>query len=216
MSRRGMPRIVVAHSDVVSWWVAVHGHEPEESPWIRWYRETVTRGLDHADVVVAPSQWMLNTSSQATTSSPRCAWLFITDATLRSSMLMSRKNNLYLTVGRFWDRANRSSILLKREHDVPVWIAGSQQEPGHRADSRHEAPSRRVHSVGEQSQEQLQQLFSRAGIYAATSCYEPFGLAPLEAAFLELRAGGMNDLPAFHEIVGGCARITSNAMTLTI
>src|SRR5438876_1096083 len=55
-----IPRIVVAHSDVVSWWVAVHGHEPEETPWIRWYRDTVTSGLGCADVVVAPSQWMLD------------------------------------------------------------------------------------------------------------------------------------------------------------
>src|SRR5438445_3521341 len=55
-----LPRIVVAHSDVVSWWVAVHGHEPEETPWIRWYRDTVMSGLGCADVVVAPSQWMLD------------------------------------------------------------------------------------------------------------------------------------------------------------
>src|SRR5205809_6309643 len=36
-----LPRIVVAHSDVVSWWVAVHGHELEEATCIRWYRDIV-------------------------------------------------------------------------------------------------------------------------------------------------------------------------------
>src|SRR3954470_12741075 len=55
-----VPRIVVAHSDVVSWWVAVHGKEPDDTPWIRRYRNHVTRGLRAADVVVAPSQWMLD------------------------------------------------------------------------------------------------------------------------------------------------------------
>src|SRR5690349_8523010 len=54
------PRVVVAHSDVVSWWVAVHGVEPPESDWIEGYRENVVRGLAKADLVVAPSQWMLD------------------------------------------------------------------------------------------------------------------------------------------------------------
>ena len=40
-----IPCIVVAHSDVVSWWVSVHGEEPPESEWMRRYRDTVTRGI---------------------------------------------------------------------------------------------------------------------------------------------------------------------------
>src|SRR6266404_2114398 len=28
-----LPRIVVAHSYVVSWWLAVHGTDPEDGPW---------------------------------------------------------------------------------------------------------------------------------------------------------------------------------------
>jgi len=49
-----LPRIVVAHSDVVSWWVAFHGKEPDNTPWIRRYRELVKNGLRGADLVVAP------------------------------------------------------------------------------------------------------------------------------------------------------------------
>jgi hypothetical protein len=30
-----LPRIVVAHSDVISWWVSVHGAKPPDSEWIR-------------------------------------------------------------------------------------------------------------------------------------------------------------------------------------
>src|ERR1044071_4457127 len=33
-----IPRIVVAHSDVVSWWVSVHGERPRETPWLHWYQ----------------------------------------------------------------------------------------------------------------------------------------------------------------------------------
>ena len=50
----GVPRVVVAHSDVVSWWEGVHGHEPENNAWTRWYRETVVSGLSCADIVIAP------------------------------------------------------------------------------------------------------------------------------------------------------------------
>ena len=53
-----VPKVVVAHSDVVSWWVAVHGREPESSTWIDFYRDTVSRGLAGADAMVVPSRWM--------------------------------------------------------------------------------------------------------------------------------------------------------------
>ena len=60
----GIPKLVVAHSDVVSWWNAVHGNDPPSSAWMDWYRTTVSRGLRCADLVVAPSQWMLDTVCQ--------------------------------------------------------------------------------------------------------------------------------------------------------
>src|ERR1700757_1223901 len=54
-----VPRIVVAHSDVVSWWHAVHHGAPPDSAWLRWYQKIVAHGLSEATVVVAPSRWML-------------------------------------------------------------------------------------------------------------------------------------------------------------
>ena len=51
---------------------------------------------------------------------------------------------------------------------------------------------------------QLRQLYSRASIYAATSRYEPFGLAPLEAA-LSRCAIVANDIPTLHEVWGDAA-----------
>src|SRR4051794_33313976 len=52
------PRVVVAHSDVTSWWVTIHGDEPRDTVWQRSYTEIVSRGLNHATVVVSPSRWM--------------------------------------------------------------------------------------------------------------------------------------------------------------
>src|SRR5581483_5754591 len=194
----GVPRIVVAHSDVVSWWVAVHGHEPDESPWICWYRETVTHGLDHADVVVAPSQWMLDQVRTYYTR-PRAAQVIYNgrDPDLFASCEL--KENIVVTAGRLWDEGKRMSLLLKCEQAVPIYVAGSLEHP-HRIDSGSEkSASRNVHFMGEQTQEQMQQLLSRSAIYAATSCYEPFGLAPLEAA-LSGCALVANDIPTFREI----------------
>lgn len=57
---------------------------------------------------------------------------------------------------------------------------------------------------GPQTERQLAMLLSRASIYAATSRYEPFGLAPLEAA-LSRCALVANDMPSFREIWGDTA-----------
>jgi glycosyltransferase involved in cell wall biosynthesis len=53
-------------------------------------------------------------------------------------------------------------------------------------------------------EKQLRMLFARAAIYAATSRYEPFGLAPLEAAMSRC-ALVANDIPTFHELWGDTA-----------
>src|SRR5262249_7306802 len=45
------PRVVVAHGDLLTWWVAVHGHEPKSARWLSRYRDTVDRGLASADVL---------------------------------------------------------------------------------------------------------------------------------------------------------------------
>jgi len=85
-----------------------------------------------------------------------------------------------------------------------VCIAGSGEEPWKEA-SRENWPA--IHNAqlkGSQSPEQLRGLFADAAIYAATSCYEPFGLAPLEAA-LSGCALVANDIPTFHELWGDSA-----------
>jgi glycosyltransferase involved in cell wall biosynthesis len=61
-----------------------------------------------------------------------------------------------------------------------------------------------VRFEGKQNETQLRRLFSRASIYAATSRYEPFGLAPVEAA-LSRCALLMNDIPVFRELWGDAA-----------
>lgn len=193
-----VPRIVVAHSDVVSWWVGVHGHEPEDTPWIRWYREVITSGLSGADVVIAPSQFMLD-AVRSYYVRPKFGTVVYNG---RSPELFDPdlpKNNFVLTVGRVWDRAKQVSLLMDRQHAMPVCIVGCEVEPGKADPSGTEQQS-----SGEKSAGQLRAVFAEASIYAATSAYEPFGLAPLEAA-LSRCAIVANDIPSLREIWGEAA-----------
>jgi glycogen synthase len=196
-----IPKIVVAHSDVVSWWVNVHRCEPSNDPWVRWYRELVTRGLSSADVVVVPSNWMLDTLKTYYTGPAKSQVIY----NARDSALFephTSKTNCVLTVGRLWDQAKQVSLLLTSKHCVPIYIAGSKDHPEHLAAGGYVPPrTSTVKLLGEQPEERLRKLYAQSAIYCATSCYEPFGLAPLEAA-LSGCAIIANDIPSFRELWG--------------
>lgn len=198
-----LPRIVVAHSDVVSWWVAVHGSEPDESPWIRKYREHVMNGLRGADVIVAPSQWMLDAIMRHYFRPPNGA--VIHNGRTPSLFDPERaKEDFVLTVGRIWDPAKQIQLLLLRPMQSRISIVGWQEEPGKEGKESVLRGRENVELLGPKSQLELRELYARAAVYAATSRYEPFGLSPLEGAFSRC-ALLMNDNPVFHELWGDSA-----------
>lgn len=200
----GIPKVVVAHSDVVGWWKSVHGSEPPHSPWMEWYRTTVSRGLRCADIVVAPSRWMLKTLCENYPDPvPSCViYNGRSPSLFRPS---AEKENRVLAVGRLWDEAKQIRLLLARRHQVPVTIAGSTVHPDASFDEG-SAPSPQANLTvcGELDEGQLQSLYASSSIYAATSRYEPFGLAPVEAA-LSRCALIVNDIPTFRELWGDSA-----------
>jgi glycosyltransferase involved in cell wall biosynthesis len=116
------------------------------------------------------------------------------------------KDDLAVCVGRLWDSAKQVTLLSQCDQKIPICIAGSDKHPDEvLRDARPAFPARRrVQFRGSQSEGQLSQLFSRASMYVATPRYEPFGLAPLEAAFSRC-AIVANDIPTFHEIWGDTA-----------
>jgi len=199
-----VPKVVVAHSDVVSWWVAVHGKEPDDTPWMSNYREMVSNGLREADVVVAPSQWMLDQVSKyylvpgtrQVVYNGRTPQLFDPDQS---------KDDSVLSVGRLWDPAKQVSLLLHPflsnfDPQARICVVGREQGPDGAGVHVAGIPAD-VQLVGPKSQADLRVLYASAAIYVATSCYEPFGLAPLEAA-LSRCALVLNDNPVFHELWG--------------
>jgi glycosyltransferase involved in cell wall biosynthesis len=196
-----LPKIVVAHSDIVSWWVRVHGREPEDTPWIRNYRETVARGLRGAELVIAPSAWMLD--QLAKYYGPPQRGLVIYNG--RSPHLFEscrEKEDFVLSVGRLWDPAQNLALWFEHDGEARVSVVGWEREPGGQGQMRNLRVPANVTVSGAKSQDELRELYARASIYAATSSYEPFGLAPLEAA-LSRCALVLNDNPVFHELWDG-------------
>jgi glycosyltransferase involved in cell wall biosynthesis len=215
-----LPRLIVAHSDVVSWWVSVHGAEPPDSEWIRQYRENVTRGLAAADLVVAPSQWMLEQILRIYGHKRRRMAVVYNGRDPKLFLPNLEKEDFAISVGRLWDAGKQACLLLRDDLPVKTLLVGSEQSPEGviaRAQSLGRLPE--LQMLGVQSESQLRQLFGRAAIYVATSRYEPFGLAPLEAA-LSGCALITNDIPTFREIWGDDAvyfeRNSSQSLQLTI
>lgn len=211
-----IPKIVVAHSDVVSWWVAVHGEEPPQSPWIDWYRNIVQQGLDRATTVIAPSRWMLSQIETYFGARPDRNVIY-NGRSPQGFNPHADKDDVVLTVGRLWDSAKQVSLVTQYDCGWPLVIAGETQHPdeAYRADATRIVCEGTLELKGKQNPEQLQSLFSRAAIYAATSRYEPFGLALVEAA-LSRCAIVANDIPSFRELWGetACYFKTNDAATL--
>jgi glycosyltransferase involved in cell wall biosynthesis len=193
----GLPKVVVAHSDVISWWNAVHETAPPPSPWITWYQTTVSAGLRRADVVVAPSHWMLNSLFENYKEIP-CGRVIYNGRSIELFRSVESKENCVLSVGRVWDHAKQIELLLARNQIVPVKIAGATEHPeGSHTNSVSSSPN--LQFCGQQDEPQLCALYASCATYVATSRYEPFGLAPLEAA-LSGCALIANDIPTFREL----------------
>jgi glycogen synthase len=201
------PRLVVAHGDFISWWLGVHGREPKESRWLRWYRDTITAGLLAADLVVAPTVWMLDTV-RACYLRPRHDAVVYNGRNPAHFNPYVNKEESVLAVGRLWDAARQVNLLTQHAHPVPLCIVGqdttSDLRVPIRTDVKVELDDIRVAVRGPQTDTQLRSLYSRATIYAATSRYEPFSMAALEAAFSRC-AIVANDIPALREVWGEAA-----------
>lgn len=199
-----LPRVVVAHSDVVSWWVAVHGHEPPPTNWMNWYRSAVTRGLAQATAVIAPSQWMLEQVERHYLKPGRASVIYNGRTPALFNPHLTKEEKI-VTVGRLWDHGKNARLLLRTEMPALVSIVGAHNHPEARGGGflvEDAGPSTDLQPA--QDEKQIVQILGRAAIYAAPSQYEPFGLAPLEAA-LSRCALVASDIPSFRELWDGAA-----------
>src|SRR5262249_48802608 len=152
-------------------------HEPlEPSSWLTQYRGLVARGLEEANAVVAPTHWMLNAVKRNFTVPSRCAVIH-NGRTLQSPHNTPRALRA-VTAGRLWDDAKDIRLLGEVSSSVPLYVAGETEHRGSRAPGN----LSNVNLIGLLPESALLGFFRGSAIYICTSRYEPFGLAPLEAA----------------------------------
>jgi glycogen synthase len=191
------PKLVVCHSCVLSWWQAVkYDRAPFE--WMC-YEDEVTRGLKEADLVVAPTQAMLDAAVMLYGDLPQTRVIY--NARDPRQFRTGEKEEFVFTVGRLWDEAKNVAALEVAAHTLPwpVYAAGETAHPDG-GDTEHQ----HVHGLGRLSPTELADWYSRAAIYALPARYEPFGLSALEAA-LSGCALVLGDIPSLREVWGPAA-----------
>ena len=196
-----VPVLLTGHSDMLSWWEAVHGERLPDTGRMRAYTSMVRAGLESATRLAAPTAWMARelreqyAVDRAVEVLPngRSPELFAPD---------QPKHLQALTVGRAWDQGKHVSLLEQLNVPMPLLVAGPAELDGPR-DTRPDDIGAEMRGnaryLGKLDAAQLQQVYAETAIYIATSTYEPFGLAPLEAA-LSGCALVLSDLPGLREI----------------
>ncbi len=199
-----VPVLLTGHSCVLSWWEAVHRSSAPDTGRLRAYTALVRSGLQAATRLAAPTAWMARELRRhygvdrhiEVIANGRTPELFTSGA----------KQMQALTVGRAWDPGKNTALLEAVNAPLPLIVAGEPAPPHGRTPERHapEHAAGHVRWLGKQDAAQLRDLYGRTAVYIATSRYEPFGLAPLEAA-LSRCALVLSSLPTLKEIWGDAA-----------
>ena len=188
------PCLVVGHSCVASWWLAVHGEMPP--PTYDEYLRRTRESLQAADLVVAPTEAMRNVFERLY--GPLGDALAIANG--RSvegrDAPSAQRLPVVLTAGRLWDEAKNVQAVDRAASQVswPVVAAGPTTSPDGVQLRPHQA-----RTLGTLDARALDAWLRRAAIFALPARYEPFGYGPLEAA-----QGGcalvLGDIPTLREV----------------
>ena len=206
-----VPVVVTAHSDVLSWAAqTLPGGIAElertaPAGWLQTYKELVGAGLRSASLVTAPTRWMAETAARLypLEAIPMCVPNGLGDCLPHPA---EGRELRAITAGRFWDRAKGLDILTELQPAMPVLLAGNAGA------AEYDLPAACT-LLGDVPHTELLRLFRASAVYLACSVYEPFGLAPLEAA----RAGCAivaRDIPSLQEVWGDAALYFKSAKSL--
>ncbi len=203
-----LPKVVIAHSDVISWSEACRGQRPLDSAWFRHYAKVVSQGLTQAHAVVAPTRWMLTALSGNYDVPPHRAVIMNGREIGPTNKGQPRKLQA-ITIGRVWDEGKNIRVLEDIFSPMPLLVGGElslEAEPPF--------TSSRLQLLGQLSEADALALFAASSLYIATSRYEPFGLAPVEAA-LSGCAVIAHDIASLREVWGESAFYFQSAVDLT-
>jgi glycogen synthase len=172
----GRPVLAVAHSDVLSWWRAVHGCAAP--PECNGYRREVMCGLSAAARVVAPTRTVLDNLRREYGLSLGDAAVIANGIDIAAFSSLP-KRPVIMAAGRVWDDAKNLRLLdgIAPLLPWPIEIAGETAHPEHGA-----AMLRHARPLGQLASTELRRRLGEVAIFAAPARYEPFGLGILEAA----------------------------------
>jgi glycogen(starch) synthase len=195
----GIPKLVVAHSDVRSWAEACDSAALIPSPWLQAYDAVVKAGVLRADTIVAPTRWMADRLAQFYNPVSRIE-VIANGRSLPELGDRPKRKLQAVTCGRLWDKAKNVHILSRLSPPLPIKVAGDCYEPG--SSQCAEIPA--LTNLGRLTESEVLELFCESAIYIVTSRYEPFGLSPIEAALCGC-AIVANDIPSLREVWGSNA-----------
>jgi glycogen(starch) synthase len=191
------PSVVVTHSCVLSWWIAVRREPPPLA--LATYRQRVGQGVRKADIVLAPTSAMLSTVRRLY-GVPRHSGV-VPNGRPADRYQPADKLPFIFGAGRIWD-AGKNLTALDRVAPVvswPVRIAGDLSAPGGSS-----SPLRHAEWLGVLSSDEMAKTLARAAIYAHPARYEPFGLSVLEAALSGCTLV-LGDIKSLRELWDHCA-----------
>lgn len=195
----GVPVIAVTHGCVSTWWQHARHGVPLDSGFA-WHRALTEQRLHAADCVVAPSAGYAEVVQ-------RHYGLPILPTVVhngRAPLVTPRSEpvqDCVLTVGRLWDSVKGAELLdaVAGALSVPFHAAGAAAGP-HGETVRLE----NLHLLGQLDSAALARWLAARPVFVSAACFEPFGLAVLEAA-----AAGcalvLADIPVFRELWDGVA-----------
>ncbi|GHD16452.1 glycosyltransferase family 4 protein [Tianweitania populi] len=194
------PIVTMSHSCVVTWMHAVRG-EDVPAQWA-WQKRFNRQGFDAADVVLAPSRSHADALEQCY--GPIKGLSVVYNASQAGPEIAQRQPFVF-AAGRWWDEGKNGAVLddVAEHLPWPVLLAGSLKGPNGQSISMQHSEH-----LGTVPAAEMQHLMSSAGIFVSPSVYEPFGLAPLEAASTATPLV-LADIPTYRELWDGAALFAS-------
>ncbi|MFC7478369.1 glycosyltransferase family 4 protein [Dankookia sp. GCM10030260] len=187
----------VCHSCVATWWQRMRGTPLPED--FAWRSALVAKGYAACDALVAPTTAFAVATAQAycLATPPRV----VHNGRQPPADTTICQADFVFTAGRLWDEGKDLATLDRAAArlPMPVIAAGPVEGPnGTRLRARH------LRLLGRLDAAEVSSILARGPIFVSTACYEPFGLAVLEAA----QAGCvlvLSDIPSFRELWDGAA-----------
>lgn len=190
-----VPVVAAAHGCLATWWEAAHGTALPDA--FGWHERLMREGLAAADAVVAPSRSYAATIAQryGLTAQPVAVHNGRDPLPLGNAAAASWA----FTAGRLWDRVKNTALLDRVAARVPIRAAGPVTAPhGESVATEH------LQLLGTLGVPALARELAARPVFVSAACFEPFGLAVLEAA----QAGCplvLADIDTFRELWAGAA-----------